>query len=106
MPGSDSSASARPTPARLGQLFLVADDVVRAMGRHSGDVDHAAARLRVHALADDVADLDPQAGLLLDLTDGGVCRVLVLDGILLTGNERPRRLAVVRAADQDAERAS
>jgi hypothetical protein len=54
-------------------------------------------------LADDLPGADLWAGLLFDLADGGVCRVLVLDGILLSGNERPWRLAVVTAADQDAE---
>src|SRR2546428_6782211 len=37
----------------------------------SGEVDHLAARLRVHPLADDFPGLDPQPGLLLDLADGG-----------------------------------
>ena len=57
-------------------------------------------RLRVHPLADDVADLDAQPCLFLDLADRGVLGPLA--GLLLAGDERPRRLAVVAAADQHA----
>ena len=53
------------------------------------------------ALADDVADLDAQPGLLLDLADRGV--PVALARLLLASDERPRRLAVVAAADQHAQ---
>ena len=74
MPGSSSSASARPTHRTSASSSSSPTNTSVPWVGMRGQVDHPAAGLRVYPLADDVAGLDPQPGLLLDLADRGVRR--------------------------------
>src|SRR5262249_39501495 len=91
-------------PPDVLELVTVSDEDVGVVdtGRLRGHVDHRAAGLRVHPLADHIARLDPHPGLPFALGDGGVLRRLVFDGILPPRDERPWRLAITALANQDA----
>ena len=98
MPRQQLISLGRADPADLGQLALIADENVRAMGRLSRHVDHRPASGRVNPAADDPSGPHEQPGLFPDLAHRRIGRALArLD---LTGDERPRRLPVLPPANQ------
>jgi hypothetical protein len=87
-------------PPDLGQLALVAEMDLGAVGGPGGVVDHVLAGDRMVPLTEILADLDPEIGLFLDLADD---RVLVgLTRLTPASGKPPRRVLVYAAGDQDA----
>jgi hypothetical protein len=91
-------------PAHFGQLLLVADNSLGSVSRPGCQIDHLAPRVGMDAAPYDTRNAYPQPCFLADFA---YCRVGWLFSMLdFTGDECPRRLAIVAPSDQDTEAAS